>query len=116
MMNMRTMGTQSVAEILDGLKQNAVQAVKRLLMDRRMEAISVNGTVRLSWMDKKGRSYNGGITKVSLDGERLYIQVQNNSLSSYLLDERQFMPGCHIWLAKLKEVIIHAQTADRQTA
>lgn len=46
-MDMRTTATQSVAEILDGLKRNAVQTVKHLLEDRRLEAISVD---RIVWL------------------------------------------------------------------
>lgn len=94
-MDMRTTATQSVAEILDGLKRNAVQAVKRLLKERMQEAMPVSGTIRLGWTDKDGQVCGGNITKVSLDGERLCVQVQDKSLSC-LLDERQFMPGCHI--------------------
>lgn len=75
----------------------------------------VDAAIRLGWMDEDGQSYGGNITKVSLDGERLHVQVQDKDLSC-LLDERQFMPGCHIWLAHLKEVILHAPVTGRQTA
>lgn len=115
MTDMRTKATQSVAEILDGLKRDAVQAVKHLLEDRRLEAMPVDAAIRLGWMDEDGQAYGGNITKVSLDGERLCVQVQGKSLSC-LFDERQFMPGCHIWLAQLKEAILHAPVTGRQTA
>ena len=106
---------QSVAEILDGLKQNALSAVKHLLKEERLETMPVDRTVRLGWTDKEGQAHDGNITKVCLDGDRLCIQVQNGSLSR-LLDENQLMPGCHIWLAGVKEAILQALASGRQTA
>lgn len=69
MTDMRTKATQSVAEILEGLKRDAVQAVKHLLKDRRLEAMPVDAAIRLSWMDEDGRACGGNIAKVSLDGD-----------------------------------------------
>lgn len=115
MISMRTTATQSVAEILDGLKQSAVQAGKQIIKNKRLKTMPIDGTNRLGWTDKDGQIYNGNIRKVSLDGECLCVQVQNNSLS-FLLDERQFMPGCHLWLTQLKEAILHTLTTNRQTA
>ncbi len=115
MINKRTIATQSVAEILDGLKQSAVQAVKQIMKNKRLKTMPIDRTIWLGWTDKDGQIYGGNIRKASFDGERLCVQVQNNSLS-FLLDERQFMPGCHIWLTQLKEAILHTLTTDRQTA
>lgn len=64
---------QSVAEILDGFKQNAFLMVKHLLKEEWLEAMPVDGTIWFSWKEKNGQVCDGNIRKDSLNEEQLWI-------------------------------------------
>ncbi len=111
----RTSTSQSIGAILDGMKRNALQAVRQTMQESRLRSMPLGGDVRMNWTDEDGRTRCGTVTRLSLDGERLQVQVSDCSLP-FVLDERQLPCGSHIWLTQLNDAVRNAVVRQRQTA
>lgn len=111
----KTSTPQSIGAILDGMKRNALQAVRQTMQEGQLQSVPLGGDVRMVWTDKDGQTRGGTATGLSLDGERLKVQVADHSLP-FVLDERQ-LPCCnHIWLMRLDDAVRNVLTRQRQTA
>lgn len=62
---------QSIGAILDGMKRNALQAIRQTMQESRLQSVPLD--VRIGWVDKDGRTRCGAVTGLSLDGERLKV-------------------------------------------
>lgn len=111
----RTSAPQSIGAILDSMKNNALQAVRQTMQESRLSSVPLGGDVRMGWTDKGGRTRCGTVTGLSLDGERLKVQVSDRSLP-FVLDERQLPCSSHIWLTQLNDAVRKAVARQRQTA
>ena len=111
----RTSTPQSVGTILDGMKHNALQAVRQTMQENRLQSVPMDVDVGMGWTDKDGRTHSGTVTGLILDGERLKVQVRDNSLP-FVLDERQLPCGCHIWLKQLNDAVRNTLTRQRHIA
>ena len=106
---------QSIGAILDGMKRNALQAVRQTMQENRLQSVPMDVDVGLVWMDKDGRNHCGTVTGLSLDGERLKVQVADRSMP-FILDEQQLPCGSHIWLKQLNDAVRAALARQRRTA
>lgn len=111
----KTSTPQSIGVILDGMKHNALQAVRQTMQEGQLQSVSLGGDVRMVWTDKDGQTRGGTATGLSLDGKRLKVQVADHSLP-FVLDERQLPSGSHIWLMRLNDAVRNALARQRQTA
>ena len=111
----KTSTPQSIGAILDGMKRNAMQAVRQTMQENQLQSVPMDIDVRMGWTDKDGHTRCGTVTGLSLDGERLKIQVTDCSLS-FVLDEQQLPCGSHIWLFQLNDVVRNVLARQRQTA
>ena len=107
---------QSIGTILDGMKRNALQAVKKTMQENRLQSVPLGGNVRIGgWTDKDGRIRSGAVIGLSLDGERLKVEMADCSLP-FVVDEQQLPCGCHIWLKQLNNAVRAALARQRRTA
>lgn len=106
---------QSIGTILDGMKHNALQAVKKTMQENRLQSVPMDVDVGMVWMDKDGHTHCGTVTGLSLDGERLKVQVAVRSMP-FILDEQHLPCGSHIWLEQLNDDIRDALAQQRRTA
>lgn len=111
----RTSTPQSIGTVLDGMKRNALQAVRQTMQENRLRSMPLGGDVRMSWTDEDGRTRCGTVTRLSHDGERLQVQVSDRSLP-FVLDERRLPCGSHICLTQLNNAVRNAVERQRQTA
>lgn len=111
----RTSTPQSIGAILDSIKRNALQAVRQTMQENQLQSLPVGVDVRMNWTDEDGRTRCGTVTRLSLDGERLQVQVSDRSLP-FVLDERRLPCGSHIWLTQLNDAVRNAVVRQRQTA
>ena len=114
-MKAKTSTPQSIGAILDGMKHNSLQAVRQTMQENRLQSVPMGVDVRMGWTDEDGRTHCGTVTGLSLDGERLKVQVSDRSLP-FVLDERQLPCGSHIWLTQLNDAVRNAVARQRQTA
>ena len=84
----RTSMPQSIGAILDGMKHNALQAVRQTVQESQQYSVPLDGDVHMGWTDKDGRTRSETVTGLSLDGERLKVQVADRTLP-FVLDEQQ---------------------------
>lgn len=96
----RTSMPQSIGTVLDGMKRNALQAVRQTMQENRLQSVPMGIDVRMGWTDEDGRTRCGTVTGLNLDGERLKVQVRDHSLT-FVLDEQQLPCGSHIWLTQV---------------
>lgn len=106
---------QSIGAVLDGMKHNALQVVRQTMQENRLQSVPMGVDVSMGWTDEDGRTRCGTVTGLSLDGERLKVQVADHSLP-FVLDERQIPCGSHIWLMRLNDAIRNALARKRKTA
>lgn len=111
----RTSTPQSIGAILDGMKRNALQAVRQTVQESRQHSVPLDGDVRMGWTDKDGCTRCGTVTGLNLDGERLKVQVADRTLS-FVLDEQQLPHGSHIWLTQLNDAVRNVLARQRRTA
>lgn len=111
----RTSTPQSIGAILDGMKRNALQAVRQTMQENRLQSVPIDVDVRIGWTDKDGRTHCGTVTGLSLDGERMKIQVTDHCLP-FVLDEQHLPCGSHIWLMQLNDAVRDALARQRRTA
>ncbi len=106
---------QSIGTILDGMKRNALQAVKKTMQENRLQSVPMDVDVGMVWMDKDGRNRCGTVTGLSIDGGQLKVQLADRSLP-FVLDEQQLPHGSHIWLMRLNDAVRAALARQKQTA
>ena len=106
---------QSIGVILDGMKRNALQALRQTMQENRLQSVPMDIDVRMGWTDKDGRIRSGKVTGLTLDGERLKVQVADHSLP-FVLDEQQLPCSSHIWLMQQNDAIRNALVRQRRTA
>lgn len=111
----RTSTPQSIGAVLDGMKRNALQAIRQTMQEGQLQSMPIGIDVRMGWTDENGLTRCGTVTELSLDGERLKVQVAERSLS-FVLDEQQLPCGSHIWLMRLNDAVRNALARQRQTA
>ena len=111
----RTSMPQSIGTVLDGMKRNALQAVRQTMQENRLQSVPLGIDVRMGWTDEDGRTRCGTVTGLNLDGERLKVQVRDHS-QPFVLDEQQLSCGSHIWLMRLNDTIRNALARKRQSA
>ena len=111
----RTSMPQSIGTVLDGMKRNALQAVRQTMQENRLQSAPMGIDVRMGWTDEDGRTRCGTVTGLNLDGERLKVQVRDHSLP-FVLDEQQLPCGSHIWLMRLNDTIRNTLARQKQTA
>ena len=111
----RTSTPQSIGTVLDGMKRNALQAVRQTMQENRLQSLPMDVEVRMSWTDEEGRTRCGTVTRLSHDEEQLKVQVSDHSLP-FVLDERRLPFGSHIWLTQLNDAVRNAVERQRQTA
>ena len=100
----RTSMPQSIGTILDGMKRNALQAVRQTMQENRLQSVPMGVDVRMGWTDENGRTRCGTVTGLSLEGEQLKVQLAGRSMP-FVLDEQQLSCGCHIWLKQLNDAV-----------
>lgn len=106
---------QSIGAILDGMKRNALQAVRQTMQENQLQSMPMDANVRMGWTDKDGRTRCGTVTGLSLDGERLKIQVTDHCLP-FVLDEKQLPCSSHLWLTQLNDAVRNTLARQRRTA
>ena len=106
---------QSIGVILDGMKRNALQALGQTMQENRLQSVPMDVDVRMGWMDKDGSTRCGTVTGLTLEGERLKVQVADHSLP-FVLDEQQLPCGSHIWLKQLNDAVQNTLARQRRTA
>ncbi len=106
---------QSVGAILDGMKRNALQAVRQTMQENRLQSVPMDVDVGMGWTDKDGRTHCGTVTGLSLDGKQLKVRLADRSLP-FVLDEQQLPHGSHIWLMRLNDAVRNALARQRWTA
>ena len=106
---------QSIRAILDGMKHNALQAVRQTVQESQQYSVPLDGDVHMGWTDKDGRTRSETVTGLSLDGERLKVQVADRTLP-FVLDEQQLPHGSHIWLMQLNDAVRNVLARQRRTA
>ena len=111
----RTSMPQSIGTVLDGMKRNALQAVRQTMQENRLQSAPMGIDVRMGWTDEDGRTRCGTVTGLSLDGERLKVQVRDHSLP-FVLDEQQLPCGSHIWLTQVNDAVRNTLARQKQTA
>lgn len=111
----RTSKPQSIGVILDGMKHNALQAVRQTVQESRQHSVPLDGDVHMGWTDKDGRTRSETVTGLSLDGERLKVQIADRTLP-FVLDEQQLPHGSHIWLMQLNDAVRNVLARQRRTA
>lgn len=111
----RTSMPQSIGTVLDGMKRNALQAVRQTMQENRLQSVPMGIDVRMGWTDEDGRTRSGTLTGLSFDGERLKVQVADHSLP-FILNEQQLPCGSHIWLMQLNDALQNTLAWQRQTA
>ena len=111
----RTSMPQSIGAILDGMKHNALQAVRQTVQESQQYSVPLDGDVHMGWTDKDGRTRSETGTGLSLDGERLKVQVADRTLP-FVLDEQQLPHGSHIWLMQLNDAVRNVLARQRRTA
>lgn len=111
----RTSMPQSIGTVLDGMKRNALQAVRQTMQENRLQSVPLGGNVCIGWTDKNGRTCCGTVSGLSLDGEQLKVQLADRSLP-FVLDEQHLPCGCHIWLKQLNDAVRAALARQRRTA
>lgn len=115
LMMTRASTPQSIGVILDGMKRNALQVLRQTMQENRLQSVPMDVDVRMGWMDKDGRTRSGTVTGLTLDGERLKVQMAGHPLP-FVLDEQQLPCSSHIWLTQLNDVIRNALVRQRRTA
>ena len=111
----RAFTPQSIGVILDGMKRNALQALRQTMQENRLQSVPMGIDVRMGWTDENGRTRCGTVTGLTLEGERLKVQVADHSLP-FVLDEQQLPCGSHIWLTQLNDAVQSILTRQRRTA
>ena len=111
----RTSMPQSIGTVLDGMKRNALQAVRQTMQENRLQSVPMGIDVRMGWTDEDGRTRCGTETGLNLDGERLKVQVRDHSLP-FVLDEQQLPCGSHIWLTQVNDAVRNTLARQKQTA
>ena len=111
----RTSVPQSIGTILDGMKRNALQAVRQTMQQTRLQSVPMGVDVRIGWTDENGRTRCGMVTGLSLEGERLKVQVEDH-LMPFVLDEQQLPCSSHIWLTQLNDAVRNTFVRQRLTA
>ena len=106
---------QSIGVILDGMKRNALQALRQTMQENRLQSVPMDVDVRMGWTDKDGRNRSGTVTGLTIEGERLKVQVADHSLP-FVLDEQQLPCSSHIWLTQLNDALQNTLTRQRRTA
>lgn len=106
---------QSIGAILEGMKRNALQAVRQTMQENRLQSVPMDVDVGMGWTDKDGRTHCGMVTGLSLDGERLKVEMADCSLP-FVLDEQHLPCGCHIWLKQLNDAVRAALARQKRTA
>ena len=84
---------QSIGVILDGMKRNALQALRQTMQENRLQSVPMDVDVRMGWTDKDGRNRSGTVTGLTLEGERLKVQVADHSLLFVLDPPKHFDPA-----------------------
>ena len=111
----RTSMPQSIGTVLDGMKRNALQAVRQTMQENRLQSVPMGIDVRMGWTDEDGCTRCGTVTGLNLDGERLKVQVRDHSLP-FVLDEQQLPCGSHIWLTQVNDAVRNTLARQKQTA
>lgn len=111
----RTSMPQSIGTVLDGMKRNALQTVRQTMQENRLQSAPMGIDVRMGWTDEDGSTRCGTVTGLSLDGERLKVQVRDHSLP-FVLDEQQLPCGSHIWLMQVNDAVRNTLARQKQTA
>ena len=111
----RTSTPQSIGAVLDSMKHNALQAVRQTVQESQQYSVPLDGDVHMGWTDKDGRTRSETVTGLSLDGERLKVQVADRTLP-FVLDEQQLPHGSHIWLMQLNDAVRNVLARQRRTA
>lgn len=111
----RTSTTQSIGAILDGMKRNALRTLRQTMQENRLQSVPMDVDIRMGWTDKDGSTRCGTVTGLSLDGERLKVQMADYSLP-FVLDEQQLPCGSHIWLIQLNDAVRNALVKQRRIA
>ena len=97
---------QSIGTVLDGMKRNALQAVRQTMQENRLQSVPMGIDVRMGWTDEDGRTRSRTLTGLSFDGERLKVQVADHSLPC----------GSHIWLMQVNDAVRNTLARQKQTA
>lgn len=106
---------QSIGTILDGMKRNALQAVRQTMQDNRLQSVPMDVDVGMGWTDKDGGTHCGTVTGLRLDGEQLKVWLSDRSMP-FVLDEQHLPCGSHIWLKQLNDAVRDALARQRRTA
>ena len=106
---------QSIGVILDGMKRNALKALRQTMQENRLQSVPMGIDVRMGWTDENGRTRCGTVTGLTLEGERLKVQVVDHSLP-FVLDEQQLPCGSHIWLTQLNDAVQNVLAKQRRIA
>ncbi len=67
----RTSTPQSIGTVLDGMKRNALQAVRQTMQENQPQSLPMDVEVRMSWTGEEGRTRCGPVTRLSHEGEQL---------------------------------------------